>query len=298
MNKSAVTDYLLLGVLTLIWSTSFLLIKIGVTSVGPFTLTSARLIIAGSLLVTVLLTKRQRLPLDANAVQMYFAVGILGNALPFAMISWGEVYIDSSLAAIMMGIMPISTFILAHFFIPSEPMTQRKVIGVALGFAGLMTLVGISVLSKFGSHLIGQLAVLGGALSYSVTTILVRSRPGPSGIQMATGVTLVAALSSIPLTLILEDPSAMTPSTDALFAIVLLGVFPTAVAALIYFRVIRNLGAVTFSQINYLIPVLGSVWGILLLNESLSWQTMAALCLVLAGIYYVQPPRQKPDTLP
>ncbi len=297
MSKSAVTDYLLLGILTLIWSTSFLLIKIGVSSVGPFTLTSARLIIAGSLLVTVLLVKKQRLPLDANAVHMYIAVGILGNTLPFAMISWGEVYIDSSLAAILMGIMPISTFILAHFFIPSEPMTQRKVLGITLGFTGLMTLVGLSVLSKFGSHLLGQLAVLGGALSYSVTTILVRSRPGPGGIQMATGVTLVAALSSIPLALILEDPSSMIPSTDAVMAIALLGIFPTAVAALIYFRVIRNLGAVTFSQINYLIPVLGSIWGIWLLDESLSWQTVAALWLVLAGIYFVQPPRQKPDRL-
>ncbi|MGI9318404.1 MAG: DMT family transporter [bacterium] len=298
MSKSAITDYVLLGILALIWSTSFLLIKIGVTSVGPFTLTSIRLIIAGSLLSAVLIIKGQRLPIDPTALKMYFAVGILGNTLPFAMISWGEVYIDSSMAAILMGIMPISTFVLAHFFVPSEPMTSRKLFGVTVGFTGLLTLVGFSALGSLGTHLIGQLAVLGGALSYSVTTILVRSRPAVNGLQMATGVTVVAGLSSLPLTLILEDPSTMNPSIEAIYAMIVLGIFPTAVAALLYLRIIRNLGAVTFSQINFLIPVLGSIWGVLFLNEALSTQMIVALGLVLTGISLIQSRRPKAQALP
>jgi drug/metabolite transporter (DMT)-like permease len=291
MSKSVFTDYVLLGVLALIWSTSFLLIKIGVTSIGPFTLTSGRLIIAGVLLGTVLLLKGQRLPLDKTAINMYFAVGILGNTLPFALISWGEVYIDSSMAAILMGIMPISTFVLAHFFIPSESMTPRKVLGITVGFAGLLTLVGFTALGHLGSNLVGQLAVLGGALCYSVTTIVVRSRPVLGGLQMATGVTLVAAVSSLPLTLLLENPAAMSPTREAVYAMIILGVFPTAVAALLYLRIIRNLGAVTFSQINFLIPVLGSIWGVLLLNEALTSQMIVALGLVLLGVGLIQPPR-------
>ena len=293
MRKSLFMDYVLLGILALIWSTSFLLIKIGVTSVGPFTLTSARLIIAGCLLGIVLMLKGQRLPLDIAAIKMYFAVGILGNTLPFTLISWGEVYIDSSMAAILMGIMPISTFVLAHFFVPSEPMTPKKLTGITVGFAGLVTLVGFTAFGHLGSNLAGQLAVLGGALSYSVTTIVVRSRPPMDGLQMATGITIIAGLSSLPFTFVVEDPFTMSPAPEAIAAIIILGIFPTAVAALLYLRTIRNLGAVTFSQINFLIPVLGSIWGVLLLNEALTSQMILALMLVLIGVSLIQPPRQK-----
>ena len=291
-------DYVLLGILALIWSTSFLLIKIGVASVGPFTLTAARLIIAGCLLGIVLILKGQRLPMDVSAIKMYFAVGILGNTVPFTLISWGEVYIDSSMAAILMGIMPISTFVLAHFFVPSEPMTPKKLAGITIGFTGLLTLVGFTALGHLGSNLAGQLAVLGGALCYSVTTIVVRSRPPMDGLQMATGITIVAGLSSLPFTVIVEDPTTMSPSPEAIAAIVALGIFPTAVAALLYLRTIQNLGAVTFSQINFLIPVLGSIWGVLVLNEALTSQMIVALALVLFGVSLIQPPRQKSHANP
>jgi len=292
VNKEKVIDYLLLGCLALIWSMSFILIKIGVHSVEPFTLTAARLLIAAVLLSMLLMRYRQRLPFDRNALQLYLIVGIFGNTLPFALISWGEVYIDSSMAAILMGIMPISTFVLAHMFIPAEPMTGRKVIGVLFGFCGLLTLVGLSALGGIGHQLYGQLAVLTAALSYSCTAIYVRRRPSFSGIQMATGVTIVAATGSLIMAFALESPLQASPTRESILAILLLAVGPSAIASLIYFRVIRNLGAVTFAQINYLIPVLGSLWGILLLSELVSWRVIVALGLVLTGIYFVQPPRR------
>ena len=292
MNDSKLVDYLLLGTLALIWSTSFLLIKIAIETIGPFSLTAARLILAAIFLVIILALKGERLPIHTNAIKLYLVVGIFGNSVPFAMISLGEVYIDSSLAAILMGIMPISTFVLAHFFIPSEPMTPRKVFGVFLGFTGLITLVGLAALKSLGGQLFGQLVVLFGALCYSFTAIYVRRQPTFNGFHMATGAVVVAAISSVPAALLLEHPFDMTPDSTALASTVALGFFHTGIAALIYFRTIRNLGAVIFAQINYLVPVLGSLWGVLILGEFIGWRIVAALSLVLIGIYFIQPKRQ------
>ncbi len=286
--KKTVTDYLLLFLLTLIWSGSFLLIKIGVASIGPVTLTAARVTIAAVILVVCLAFVRTGIPLNGRAMLLYSVVGFIGNTVPFILISWGETHIDSSLAAIMMGIMPIITIVLAHYFVPDEAMTARKVLGVCLGFGGLLTLVGWSALAGFGGHTLGQLAVLGGAACYGVNTVFVRLQPAFPRFQMATGAMLVSMATSVPLAFLLEDPLLMTPTAASVQAVLLLAVVPTALATLIYFRVIHNLGATTSSQLNYAIPILGSLWGVLLLGELLQLRTLAALTLVLIGLYFVQ----------
>ena len=292
MKNSSMIDYVLLGTLAFIWSTSFLLIKIAIDSIGPFSLTAIRLVVAGVFLMIILFVKGQSLPLHLSAIKLYVVVGIFGNTLPFAMISLGEVYIDSSLAAILMGIMPISTFVLAHYFIPTESMTARKVLGIIFGIAGLITLVGLATFRNFGGQVFGQLVVLGGALSYSFSAVFVKRQPSFNGIQMATGAVFVAALTSLPAALLLEQPSAFAPTQQGIISCIILGLFHTGVAALIYFRTIRNLGAVVFAQINYLVPVLGSIWGVVFLGELISWRIAVALSLVLIGIYFIQPARK------
>ncbi len=286
--RNSITDYALLLLLALIWSVSFLLIKIGVESIPPFTMTAARLGIAALFFCLFLALKGEWIPMHPRALLLYIVSGVLGNSLPFVLISWGEIFISSSLTAVSMGIMPISTFILAHFFISEEPMTRRKSLGVAFGFLGLISLVGLSVLAGFGDHILGQLAVLGGAMCYSFSVIFVRSQPSFAGYKMAAGMTISAALTSIPLAFIVEDPLLLSPSMESLSAVLALAIFPTAIASLIYFRVINSLGATTFAQINYLIPVLGGLWGVYLLDEILEWNTFLALFLVLCGIYFIQ----------
>ena len=284
------TDYLLLLLLALIWSASFLLIKVGVASIGPLTLTAARMAIAGAVLGLCLAVRKTGIPVHRRALLLYAVVGFVGNTLPYVLISWGETHITSSMAAIMMGIMPITTFVLAHYFIPDESMTLRKVFGIGLGVSGLLTLVGWSALAGVGgANLFGQLSVLAAAISYGVTTVFVRTQPHFPGVQMATGAMLAGMLTSIPMAFLLEDPLAMRPTRESVQALVLLGVFPTAVAALLYFRLIRNLGATTFAQLNYVVPVLGSLWGIILLGELLQARMLTALGLVLTGIYFIQP---------
>jgi drug/metabolite transporter (DMT)-like permease len=286
--RDHITDYLLLLLLALIWSSSFLLIKIGVETIPPFTLTAGRLCIAAVLLWLFLGIRGQGIPLNPRALLLYFVSGIMGSSLPFVLISWGETGISSSLTAILMGIMPISTFVLAHIFISSEPMTRRKSLGVTLGFLGLIALVGLSALTALGNNLWAQVSVLGGAVCYSIATVFVRSQPSFEGYRMAAGMNTVAAVISLSLAFIVDGPTRLEPSTSGLWALLALGVFPTAIASLIYLRIIRNLGATTFSQINYVIPVLGGLWGVLILGETLGWNVFVALFLVLCGIYLIQ----------
>lgn len=286
--RNNITDYALLLLLALIWSTSFLLIKIGVESIPPFTLTAGRLGIAAIIFWIWLGIRGQGIPLHPKALLLYFFAGIVGNSMPFVLISLGETRISSSLTAILMGIMPITTFVLAHIFISSEPMTKRKSLGVGLGFAGLVVLVGLSALTQIGGNVSGQICVLAGAVCYSIATVFVRLQPAFEGYKMAAGMNTVAAVISIFLAFLIEDPTTIQPDSDALWALLALGVFPTAIASLIYFRVIKNLGATTFAQINYIIPILGGMWGILILGEMLTWNVFVALVLVMCGIYLIQ----------
>ncbi len=290
--RNHITEYVFLLLLAIIWSASFLLIKIGVETIPPFTLTACRLGVAALIFCLYLALRGEGIPLHPQALLLYAVTGLLGNSLPFVLISWGEIHISSSLTAICMGIMPLSTFVLAHLFIATEPMTKRKSLGLGLGFSGLMMLVGVSALSGIGEHLLGTLSVSAGALCYSLVTVFVRLQPSFSPHKMATGTTLCAALFSIPLAFLIEDPLLVRPSASSFVAVLTLAVFPTAIAAILYFRIIRVLGATVFSQINYLIPILGSLWGALLLSESLGREMLLSLALVLCGIYLIQSKRR------
>lgn len=280
-------DYALLFVIALIWSSSFLAIKIGVESLPPYTLTATRLLIAAVVLFLFALVGRYQLPRDLRSWGIFAFIGMFGNALPFSLISWGETYVDSGLAAILMGIMPVATAMLAHLFIPDERFTFSIGLGMAVGFGGLLVLVGIDALGGMTHLVIAQLAILTGAVSYAVTTIFARryaSLPGPI---MALGATLSGFLLVLPLSVWIDRPWTLSPSAASATAAVWLGLFPTAIATLLYFRLILRLGATIFSQVNYLIPVLGAIWGILFLAETPTWRTAVALLLVLAGVTIV-----------
>jgi len=273
----------LLVLLACIWGASFMLIKVGVGSIPPMTLVAARLGVAAAMLLVVAAASEQRLPASLTAWGVFFFIGCFGNALPFTLISWGEQRLDSGLAAILMGIMPIVTALLAHFFV-HEPLTLRRVCGVAIGFAGLVLLVGPGALAGLGERVLSQLAVLSAAVSYAVTTIFVRRFVRLPGRIMAAGATAAGTLLILPPALVLEQPWRLSPSPDSVLAVLLLGLLPTGLATLIYFRLVRTLGATVFSQVNYLIPVMGVVWGVTLLGEQPGPRALTALALILGGV--------------
>ena len=183
--------------------------------------------------------------------------------------------------------MPVSTILLAHVLIPDEPFTLSKGLGVVMGFGGVLVLVGVDALGGFGESTVAQLAILVGALCYSITTVFVRRSITLSGPVMAAGVQVAGAFMVVPLTLAIDRPWNFQPAAISLVSIAMLGLFSTALATLFYFRLVRNLGAGKLSQVNYLIPVLGAVWGMAFLGERLGPSAFVALFMVLAGIAIV-----------
>ncbi len=276
-------DHALLVMLAFIWGSSFTLIKVIVEDIPPLSLTATRIAVAAVVLAAAARVLRQKWPRGRHVWAWIVAAGLTGNVLPFSLISWGEERIDSGLAAIYIAIVPIATLLLAHHFTRDERFTLRKLAGVTLGFSGILVLVGPRALLHMDEYVIRQLAVALAALSYAVNTLIVKRLSGVRPVAMAAAIMAVSALILVPVAL-WHDGLVRPPASSAAWAVTL-GVIHTAVATLIMFFVVRRAGASFFSMINFLIPVIGYFLGVTLLGEALSPRAIAALALILAGIY-------------
>lgn len=277
----------LLLLLAGIWSSSFMFIKIGVATIPPATMAAARLMLAAVMLAAIAYAKGYRLPFTLRAWSAFTFVGVMGNAVPFTLIAWGELEVDSGLAAILMGVMPVATALLAHAFVHDERLTGRRAAGVLLGFSGTVLLVGFSALSGLGAQVAAQLAVVGGALCYAITTVFVRRFANLPDVLMAAGSLTTGALLMIPIALLLESPLTLSPSFASTAAVVVLGIVSTGFAALIYFYLIRTVGAAIFSQVNFLTPAIGVAFGMIFLGEVPGADAWAALTLIVLGVWLV-----------
>lgn len=207
--------------------------------------------------------------------------------MPFTLISWGEVYIDSGLTAVLMGTMPVATAMLAHLFIADERFNLGTGLGIMIGFGGLIILIGADALHNLDTAVIAQFAIIIGALSYAVSTTFARRFARLPGPVMSTGATLAGLIWVLPMAILLEQPWTLRPGGMAVISVLILGIVATALATLIFYYLIHRVGATTFSQVNYIIPVFGAAWGILFLNEVPGWRMPTALVLVLSGIFIV-----------
>ncbi|MGJ8527619.1 DMT family transporter [Maritalea sp.] len=281
-------NILLWLLLAAVWSSSYAFIKIGVATIDPMLLVFGRMAIGALLLLGVLAFMRKSLSKDLQSWKLYAVTGILGNALPFFLISFGELNVDSSLAAILMGGAPIVTVVLAHFVLPGEELTSRSSWGVVVGFSGVIALFGFGALSAIGSHIMGQLALVGAAVCYAANTIIVKRSPKKPPLEMAAGSMLVgAACIGIASLVFVDFGTLASPNTESLVALVYLGVFPTAMAALIYFFLIVRLDARHMSQINFAVPVGGALIGVLWLGEPFGPTRIFALLIIVSAIILV-----------
>jgi len=262
-----------------------MVIKVTVDTIPPLTMTAGRLVIAGLILWSVLLIKGEALPRDSRVWTMCVLLGVFGNALPFTLISWGEQEIPSSLASILMAVMPLATVLLAHFFSAGERATRNGLIGIAIGFGGIVILVGPSALKGLGSDVWSQVSVACGAISYAISAILAKNMPPSPLLGRSVVVMICASVIMVPAAFWVDEPSTLAPSVTAVWGTLYLGTLPTAVATLIYFRLIAARGAGFFAYINYLIPVMGVIWGALFLSEVISTQALMALATILIGLF-------------
>lgn len=279
--------------LATIWSSSFMFIKVAVKTITPVTLSFGRVALAAIVLTLYGLFRGNVLPREWKTWMAACVVGFIGNALPFSLIHWGEQYVDSSLTAILMGVMPVAVALMAHFATASDRLTGRRALGIAIGFLGLVVLIGWEALDGIGAAIFAQIAIVSAALSYAVTTIFVRQVSHLTGLPMAVATLICGSMMLLPVTFLSEQPLMLDPDWPSLLSLLMLGIFSTGIATLMYFRLIHTLGPTTFAQINYLIPMMGVGWGALVLGEQPGIREVAALTLILTGVSLVNQRRMK-----
>lgn len=277
-------DYGLLLLLAAIWGSSFAFIKIGVTEVPPITLTAVRLGLASAFLLLVMALARRAFPSGRALWSMMVASALIGNALPFCLIAWGQQSILSGTAAILMGVMPLITMVLAHAFTDDERLNSRKVVGMVVGLFGLCVLVGPAALQGLTASFVGMLALLAAATCYGFNAVLIRRMDAPDRTSAVTIIILLSALIVAPFAFVLENPLVVTAGLKAWLAVMTLGVLHTAIATLLMFAIIGRAGASFFSQLNLIVPIAGVVWAAVLLSEIPGLNALAALGLIILGI--------------
>ena len=281
----------LLACLVLIWGTTYIGIKVALTGFGPLTLIAARLVIASLVLLAIAAAAGTRMPRGARAWAWMLWLALLGNCLPFYFITWGTQHIDSSLAGILVAVMPLAVLVLAHFALDTERITAPKAAGFLLGFVGVAVLLGPdlpAVGGEGGQALAGQLAVLLGALLYAANAVSARRMPAMDPVAVSLATLLIAAALMVLAAVLVREPLPSSPPAAAIWAVLWMGVFPTAVATIVYFQLIRSAGPTFMSLTNYLTPGIGVVLSIVVLGEQPGWPAYAGLALILAGVALAQ----------
>ncbi|HSB48259.1 MAG TPA: DMT family transporter [Burkholderiales bacterium] len=287
MAARALKDWAMLAALVALWGSNFMFIKLGVAEVPPATLVATRLVIGAVILVAVVRAMGYTFPPVGRAWMPYVVLAIVGNCMPFWFITWGQTSIDSALAGILMAIMPLTTLLLAHFFVTGERMTPTRVLGFLLGFVGIVALMGPAALAGLGGapiEVLAQLSVLAGALCYAANGVIIRvSLRGDVWVASA-AIIAIAAVVSVPVALAVDQPWRLDPGLSAATILFWIGVGPTAIATLVHLKLIASAGPTFMSLINYCIPVVALLIGVALLGEEPGANAYSGLALILAGI--------------
>lgn len=283
----------LLLLLSLIWGSSFTLIKLAITTIPPFTMVAARVTIAAILLMLVAAAQGHAFPRRGSVWVAFFVQGLLQSALPFTLISWGEMHIASGLAGVLNATPPM--FVLAIASMTGrgrQSISGRKIIGVALGLAGVALTVGVDALSGIGMAApLAQAAVLGASFCYALAPIWGQRFSGLPAIVTAAGAMSCAALLMLPTAAVLEQPWTLAPPpAQAIAAVIALAVVGTAFAMVIYFRLIRTLGPLATTSGSYLRAGFAMALGTAILGESFTWSGLTGVALILAGVITVTIP--------
>jgi drug/metabolite transporter (DMT)-like permease len=284
-TRPTTRDWLLFGLISLFWGSSYLFIKIGVETLQPFTLIAGRLFFGSLVLGVALIVVRAPLPRDRVTYAKLVFMAIFNIVVPFSLITWGEQYIDSSLAAILQATTPLFTIVIASLALAEEAITVKRLVGLIIGFGGVVVLFSHGQSGGRGDSLQGEIALVLSSLSYAVGNVFVRVRMRgfhptvPAFFQVSIAFVMISVM-----VLLFESPIRLPGDARAWFAVIWLGVFGSSLAYLIYFRLVHVLGATRLSLITYLMPIVGIVLGLLVLNETIDIRTVVGAAIILAGV--------------
>lgn len=285
--KLDATGWGLIAILSVLWGGAFFLIEVGLRSYSPNTLVFVRLALAVPPMWIVMRLMGERMPDDLKSWSLLMVVGALNCALPFILFFWGQQYLDSGYASILNATTPIWGVIVAHFMTSDEKATPARIVGVLVGMAGIIVMVGPDAMKGLSNNLLAQIACIISTLFYSFAAIYGRrlSQTQMTPMVVATGQTAMAALFMLPVVLLFDQPWAMAmPRMDSTLAGITLALFSTALAYILYFRLIDRAGASNAQLVAFLMPILAVILGIAFLGESLSGGQIAGAALIAVGL--------------
>jgi drug/metabolite transporter (DMT)-like permease len=277
----------LLILLSVLWGGSFFFVGVAVVELPTFTIVALRVGLAALALLLIARISGLAMPAEPRAWRAFLGMGVLNNAVPFCLIVWGQAHIASGLASILNATTPLFTVLVAHLLTADERLTAARAAGVATGFAGVVMMIGPDALRGFGSDVLAQFACLAAALSYAFAGVYGRRfrRMGVAPLQTATGQLTASSLLLAPAALLVDRPWTLPmPGAATWAAMIALAIVSTAVAYILYFRILERSGATNVLLVTFLVPVSAILLGALVLGERLDLRHFAGMALIGLGL--------------
>jgi drug/metabolite transporter (DMT)-like permease len=275
----------LLLFLAFIWGGSFVFAKVAVAEIPPFTLVLLRVGLAATTLWVVCLATGVAMPRALKNWGAYAVMGLLNNVIAFSLIFTGQQEIGASLASILNGSMPFFTVLLAGLLLTDEKFSTRKIVGIAIGFFGVVLIIGPRHLLGLGDHLLSELMLIGAAISYAFASVWGRRFAGQIPLATATGQLTMSTLMMIPIASLVDQPWTLPlPSVATMGSVIALAVICTAFAYVLFFRILDMAGATNVSLVTMLVPVSATLIAVPLLGERLEVLTILGFAVITLGL--------------
>jgi drug/metabolite transporter (DMT)-like permease len=285
--RMGAAEWAMLLALSVLWGGSFFFAKVAVGELPPLTVVLGRVGLAAMALLAIVRAAGQRMPRDPDFWAAYFAMGALNNLIPFSLIFWGQTRIASGLAAILNATRPLWTVLLAHLLTRDEELAPNRLAGVLAGLAGVAVMIGPEALAGFGLDLLAQTAVVLAAVSYAFAGIFGRRfrAAGVSPLVTAAGQVAATTVMALPVVLLVDQPWTLpVPSAATCASVVALALLCTALANVLYFRVLATAGAINIALVTFLVPVSAILLGSFVLGERLEPRDFAGMALIGLGL--------------
>lgn len=279
-----IREYALLGLLAGLWGSSYLFAKVALEGIPPLTLAAFRVTVAALLLLPFLKICKASLPRESATWRLLFTQSLLNSALPWSLLAWGQQYVDSGLAGVLNSSSPIFVVLITLVFLRRERVGAWPLAGALLGFAGVILTIGVDVLRDLGRDVFAQLAILLSAMLYATAAIHSKKLGGVAAPVTAATTSALAAACLLPVALVVERPWTLEPSVRALIAACALAIFSTAIALLVYFRLLRTLGPMGATSQSYLRAGFSVLLGMLVLGERISPAVGIGLTAIIFGV--------------